>query len=185
MKKWIILDRLTDVILSNVEGCVVDVGIGKSTDVLYAHSSRLKRKHYSCDISEKLCRWARSLNELEVFEGKSFNFIKQFSDIPVAVVFIDGDHHYSTVIEEVNFFLSRLSPGGVIFLHDTLPRDWRDVHGYEKNGRHADLTCDSYLVRQEMEKRKDLQIFTWPYTAQNTGLTMIMKKEENAPRFRQ
>jgi predicted O-methyltransferase YrrM len=146
---WILLDQLTDIILENVKGCVVDIGIGQSTAVLYDHTSKLKRKHYCCDISGKRCRWARTLPGLEVFEGRSFDFIKQFSDIPVALVFLDGDHKYSTVIEEIKFFLNILSPGGIIFFHDTMLRNWGDVYGK--------VVSDSYLARQEMEQMKSLK----------------------------
>ena len=37
-KDWIILDKLTEIILAHVEGCVVDIGIGPSTRVLRKHS---------------------------------------------------------------------------------------------------------------------------------------------------
>jgi len=177
--------------LSNVDGCIVDIGIGRSTQVLYDSSIKFSRGHFSCDTSNQTSRWAKKLfPKINFFLGTSFDFMKQFPDIPVAIVFIDGDHHYPTVIEEVNFFLPKLSPGGVMFLHDTLPREWREVYGYmnekpgRKYGRHIDVVCDSYLVRQELEQRKELMTFTWPYTAANFGLTMVMKKEKDAPIFR-
>jgi len=175
-KVWIILDSLVPIILNNVEGCVVDIGIGTSTVVFHDHAIKFKKSHYTCDISKKKCRWARTVPELEVFEGQSLDFIKQFPNISVALVFLDGDHRYATVVEEINFFLTKLSPGGIIFLHDTMPRSWDQVYSH--------ACYDSYLVRQEMEKRKDLMTFTWPYTALALGLTMIMKKEKNAPKFR-
>ena len=46
------------------------------------------------------------------------------------------------------------------------------------------VLADSYLVRQELEQKKELMTFTWPYTAANVGLTMVMKKEKNVPEFR-
>jgi len=190
-KHWIMIDILAPIILKNVEGCVVDIGIGRSTEVLYSHSSRFKREHFSCDQKRKFCKWINwSYPDINIFHCKSLDFIKQFPDIPVAIILLDGDHTYSTVIKEVNFFLSKLSPGGVMFIHDTLPSTWQQVHGYicdkpgRKFGRRITVLADSYLVRQELEQRKELMTFTWPYTAVNVGLTMVMKKEKNVPEFR-
>ena len=173
-RHWILLDRLVDVILKNVPGCVVDIGIGHSTEVLYNHSSKLGREHYSCDISSKKCNWARTLGGLKIFEGRSLDFIEQFSNIPVAVVFLDGDHTYSITKREFDFFLLKLSPGGMIFLHDTMPYCTKEIYG----------KYTVYQLRQEIERRSDLMVFTWPYTAQNAGLTMIMQKEKNPPFYR-
>ena len=176
-RDWIIIDSLADIILNNSKGCLVEIGIGVSAEVLSEHAKNFKRTMYSCDVSKRKCKWARVIGVDSVFLGTSFDFIKKFSENNVALILIDGDHKYSTVIEEVNFFLPRLSWGGVMFLHDTMKQSWDQV--YLKTG-----TSDSYLVRQELEARSDLRVFTWPYTAVDFGLTMVMKKEENAPLFR-
>ena len=58
-----------------------------------------------------------------------------------------------------------------MFLHDTFPH-------YEKllsDGKAGDV----YKVRQELEKNPDIDVFTWPYTANSFGLTMVMKHEPN------
>ena len=161
---WIILDQLAPIILNNVEGCVVDIGIGPSTRVLFKHTQKLKRVHYSCDKKESRCEWAKEIGVPNVYFGKSLDFIKQFPDIPVALVLIDGYHKYEVVKEETLFFLKKLVLGGVIFLHDTYPPFDR-----LKN-------CgDVWKLRQEMEE-SEVQAFTWPYTATERGLTMLMKK---------
>lgn len=175
-KDWVVVESLIDMVLSNVEGCVVEIGIGVSTTILLEHAKKLGIKLISCDINKKKCDWAKKLGVSEVYEGKSLDFIQQFPDVFVALALIDGDHRYPTVIEEVNFFLSKLSPGGVLFMHDTLKPSWDAVYGK--------VTSDSYLVRQEMEKRDGLMTFTWPYTAFSYGLTMLMLKEKNVPKFR-
>ena len=178
VEDWVIVDRLTDIILDNVKGCVVDIGIGASTKVLAYHTKRLGVKHYCCDISPKRCKWAREkLRWPEVYEGKSLDFIKQFLDNPVALVFIDGDHRYKVVIQEVRFFLEKLTPGGVIFLHDTYPKEG---YVYEDGQRCGTV----YKVRQEMENDNSVWSLTWPYTGFNYGITMLLKKEKNVPFFR-
>ena len=162
---WNMLDCLAPIILNNVKnGCIVDIGIGPSTRVLLKHSQALKREHYSCDKKENRCDWAREIGVPNVFFGRSLDFIKQFPKTPVALAFIDGAHAYEIAIQETKFFLKKLAPGGVIFLHDTYPPFDR-----LKN-------CgDVWKVRQEMEK-SNVQTFTWPYTATDRGLTMLMKK---------
>jgi len=174
---WIIIDQLADIILDNVEGCIVEIGTGISTIILLEHAQKNKRDLYSCDINDKKCKWAKKIGVHNVFHGTSFDFMKSFQEDKVALLLVDGDHKYPTVIEEINFFLPRISWGGIMFMHDTMKQTWNQV--YLKTG-----TSDSYLVRQELEARKDLMVFTWPYTAVNFGLTMVMKKEINVPLFR-
>ncbi len=165
-EEWIILDKLAGVILANVGGCIVDIGIGSSTKILIKYAKEFDIPHYSCDINAKKCEWARAVG-CKVYEGRSLDFIKEFDDSPVALVFIDGKHLYEIVKQEVEFFLTVLSDGGVIFLHDTNPPDkWKSDSG---------AGCgDVYKLRQELGKDKALQIFTWPYTAAKCGLTMVM-----------
>ena len=174
-RDWIIVDRLADLILMNVEGCVVDIGIGASTDVLTPYAQKFRRRHFSCDISRGRCEWAtRELKTPEVFLGTSENFIKQFPDIPVALLFIDGDHRSQTVMMEVEFFLPKMPAGAVIFLHDTYP-----IESYAcEDGQRCGTV---YRVRQKLEKDKRVWTFTWPYTAFNYGLTMVMKKNLDVP----
>ena len=166
-REWIILNSLSPIILSNVEGCVVDIGIGPSTEILRNHSKSLQVAHYTCDTYNEKCVWARGVG-CKVYEGESLDFIKQFNDSPVALVFIDGDHKYEVVKQEVEFFLPLLSYGGVIFLHDTNPPKQFMADDGTRCG-------DVYRFRPELERDKSLQVFTWPYTAARCGLTMIMK----------
>jgi len=167
IEEWVILDKLTDVILANVNGCIVDIGIGSSTKILNKHAKKFNILHYSCDINAKKCEWARSVG-CKVYEGRSLDFVKEFDSSMVALVFIDGEHFYETVKQEVEFFLPLLSYGGVIFLHDTNPPERYRSNNGKRSG-------DVYRLRQELEKNRELQIFTWPYTAAKCGLTMIMK----------
>lgn len=170
---WIVLDRLADIILKGVEGCVVDIGIGLSTVILARHAARFKRKHFSCDISEKIVNYFipdGKLHELHtVSTCDAAKFVKDFHEIP-ALVFIDGHHYYEQVIIQIDHFLQSMPFGGVLFLHDTTPPPtWTSVRG---------RWCGNiYRARQELENRKDVCTFTWPYEyqAQKCGLTMVMK----------
>ena len=54
---WIVLERLVDVVLYYVPGCIVEIGIGSSTEVLNTHSKNTGVKFYTCDTSLNKCKW--------------------------------------------------------------------------------------------------------------------------------
>lgn len=173
---WIIIQKLGDTILKNVSGCTFEVGIGKSTLILKKFADDFKRDHYCLDKSNRRCKWAESVG-CKVILGETKNTLNFFPKIPIAMGLIDGYHDSITVRFEINFFLGLLTPGGVIFMHDTyLPIDAKP--------RRRKMAGNVYEVRQEMEVQKDIQTFTWPYTAMNQGLTMVMKKELDRPYYR-
>lgn len=172
---WVIIERLGDIILKNVEGCIIEIGIGRSTPMFIEFASKFNREHYCFDMLKKKYVWAKK-HGCKVITGKSPENLNQFPDILVAMGLIDGDHRYEVAIQEVNFFLQKLSPGGILFIHDTYPPEkWL---GEERCG-------DVYRVRQELEIRSNVQTFTWPYTAVGCGLTMVMKKELDRPYYRE
>lgn len=175
-REWIILDRVVDIILENVEGCIVDIGMGMSTQVLAEYAEKYNREQYSCDILKVVAQKFGKLHKKHfTFVGSSIEFIEQFVG-NVAIVFLDGNHAYEIVKQEVEFFLSVMSLYGVIFMHDTYPPEKKIA----KSGRRCGTV---YKLRQELEERKDLWTFTWPYKtqAQGCGLTMVMKKDMDQP----
>jgi len=174
---WTIIERLGDVILQHTEGCVFEIGIGKSTLILKELANRNNRELYCFEISRRKCEWAKGIG-CRTCLGKTRVTLDLFSDIPIAMGLIDGRHDSATVRFEANFFLKRLTPGGMIFLHDTYMQSDAKIRD-ESHPRGA--SGEVYIVRQELELRKDLQVFTWPYTAMNQGLTMVLKMEENRP----
>jgi hypothetical protein len=175
--EWIIVDRLADIILYYVKGCIVEIGLGRSTKVLAKHAREAGVKHYAVDVSSRRCRKTRNNSEIQhdgliIYNGTSLDFIKTFDDTP-ALVFIDGCHNAEVVIQEAMFFVHKLLPGGVIFLHDTyLTEEWA--------GRldRKNWFADTYVARWELENLKDIWCFTFPYSAQGTGLTMVLKRPE-------
>lgn len=181
-KSWVIMDRLVDVVLAYVPGPVVEIGIGHSTWVLARHAMAAGVPFYTCDIRARKCAWAEEVikyDKLHVFCGRSFEFIKDFSERP-AVVFIDGEHEYATVKVEVDFFLPLMPPGGVLFLHDTCTVAFR----HEKRLLERKKIIDTPRIRKELEKRDDVDVLTWRYTAAECGLTMVLKKDMTEPEYR-
>jgi hypothetical protein len=102
----------------------------------------------------------------------SNEFMKDFDDSP-SLVLIDGNHSYKQAKKEFDFFFERLTPGGLIFLHDTFPAHKEYISKYGSGY--------VYKLRRELEKRDDLDCITFPYTAQWMGLTMVIKHDPERP----
>jgi len=178
--KWIIIEKLGEEVLANVKGCLFEIGIGKSTPILKKLADSFERDLYCFDKQEKLCKWAKEQG-CKVYLGRSLTSIRLFPRIRVALGLIDGRHEAATVRQELAFFLNLLSIHGVIFMHDTyLQTDERMRNESDPRGAAGDV----YKVRQEMEQDDRVQTFTWPYTAGDCGLTMIMKLDPDRPYFR-
>jgi hypothetical protein len=178
---WIVLERVGEIVLNNVQGCVLELGGGKSSWVMVELARKFDRKFYMCDSSPYTCQQVRDgvkYEKMEIIRDNSTHFIWDFKDTP-AVVFHDCCHRWKTARKETFKLLEIMSPGGVLFVHDTTPPKWR----YEQKiarGR----TSDMWKYRKEMEERKDIDVFTWRYTAADCGLTMILKKDMTEPEYR-
>lgn len=177
---WMVLDKITDIVLWNIPGCVVEVGCGASSNVLGKHAHKMGRVFYSCDKSHKKLDYIVSHSPYKItpFYGSSLDFIQQFNESP-AVVFIDGDHRAKILQQEVDFFLEKLAIGGVIMLHDTCPWD-KTFETKTKQGK----IIDTFTVRLNLEKNPNVDTFTWRYTAGQCGVTMVLKKDPAAPHYR-
>ena len=176
---WSIMEKLTDEILIHINGPIVEIGAGESTEIFADIAIKYDRELYTCDLKMggMFGVFDKPLfDKHKCFIGKSEDFIKEFKGNP-AVVFIDGQHTYETVKMETDFFLPLLTPGGVMFFHDMFPHKEHLIH--DDNGVKAGT---AYKMRQELERNPDIDVFTWPYTAINCGLTMVMKHPPNEER---
>ena len=178
---WVMIERLGDIILKNVEGHIFEIGVGFSTPILKNLADDFDRELYCFEKSEKRCNWAKVFG-CKVFQGKSLGNLEKLSGVTIAMGLIDGRHKASTVRAEVSFFLERLSVGGVIFIHDTYRRTSTLLRTGE-NLYEEKMIGDVYQIRKELESLDTIQTFTWPYTAMNCGLTMIMKMNPNRPYY--
>jgi len=178
--KWILIDKIGEQVLKNVKGDLFEIGIGRSTGSLIRLKNQFERNLYCFDKQEKLCNWAKDQG-CKAFQGPSLSSIKKFPEIPIALGLIDGRHEAATVRQELAFFLELLSIHGIIFLHDTyLQTDERMRDESDPRGAASDV----YKVRQEMEQDDRVQTFTWPYTAGDCGLTMVMKLDPDRAYYR-
>jgi SAM-dependent methyltransferase len=87
---------------------------------------------------------------------KSRDFFKKNFD-KFDVIFIDGDHYYEQVRYDFIECLKILNPGGIIFLHDVLPRSEAEQTIPQK----IDIwTGDVWkLILELMENSKALEIY--------------------------
>jgi len=183
LPEWMILDRLTPIILSFAEGCVVDIGMGDTTEILLRHTQSLGRRHYSIDTDGRKCaRYQESefhhVNHV-IWHGRSLSFFDIFDqsgDLP-ALVMMDGQHDYRTMHAEAHFYLERMEAGGALFMHDTCPMEGYYEKKLESKGREM----EGYKIRQEIEKISGYDILTWRY---GVGLSMVLKKDMSQPFYR-
>lgn len=177
MDHWGFLDCITNNTLRYNQGCIVEIGMGASSGILAKYATKYGVRLYSCDLIMG-GMWRAFNRELFLdhicFIGKSEDFIKQFHDEP-AVVFIDGQHDYDVVKMETDFFLGRMKLNGVLLMHDTWPPNEEQLGADPK-------AHDVYKVRQDLERNPDLDVFTWPFSALNMGLTMVMNHVPNKRR---
>jgi len=167
MDGWSILDAIVPIIIFYRPYCIVEIGAGESTFHLARIAERYGVTFYSCDKSPR--KNLKHFDDHIFIQKFSHDFIDEFDDTP-SVVLIDADHRYETARMEFDFFFNILVPGGAIFIHDTMPPSEEFL---EEEG------CgDVYKLRQDLEKRDDLDCLTFPYTAGFMGLTMVMKREK-------
>jgi hypothetical protein len=180
---WDILQSIISVVIKYVPGDIVEIGMGESTEILANIARDNNVILYSCDIQ---MGGMFKVFDQPLFDGHvcftegSEKFMDSFGGSP-SIAFIDGEHLYETTKKEVEFFLPKMKTGGVMFLHDTMPilknSIKRDSKGYNPG--------DIYKVRQELERMPEYDVFTWPYSALNQGLTMVMKHGDLRAEWRQ
>jgi len=180
---WDIMGSMVPSILKHCPGDIIEIGMGESTTILAHCAQRAGVNLYSCDLK---IGGMFEVFDKELFQnhhcyiGRSEDFMKEYVGSP-SIVFIDGEHLCDTVRKEVSFFLPIMRVGGVMFLHDTMPMFEKNITPDSKGYSPGDI----YKVRQELERDSRYDVFTWPYSANNMGLTMVMVHGDNRPYWKQ
>jgi len=162
-----LIEILTGFILKEFDGCIVEVGSGSSTAMFNRYAINYQRKFYSCDIREKTGSTEKKSKWHIPMIMSSFDFMEIFNDDPI-IVFLDGNHDFDVVSNEFYFFYKRLNPGGIIFMHDTMPST--------KNHTYHGACSNAYKLRLEIEMNPNIDIVTWPHKIIGHGLSMVFKK---------
>jgi len=177
-----ILGIMADYVLRHLtHGDIAEIGVGESSIFLTHLAKKYNRRVFHCDISPGEIANCKSVEGYfhtmgAVFVGTSDDFFKEVNITPLAVGFIDGDHNYDFVKRDFDNMFSLLLDNGHVFIHDMYPPSDDYLPEYRCG--------DGYRLRQELEERKDLDIFTFPWGAMGVGLTMIRKLPQGMPHYR-
>lgn len=77
----------------------------------------------SLDASFKeLSNYFNKKDSVELYKGKSTNFLNSLPDYHLDFIYIDGDHSYQGVSEDLMLSKIKVKPGGIISGHDYCPR---------------------------------------------------------------
>ena len=178
---WGLFGVLLDYILYYIkEGVLVEIGVGESAIFMTKAALKYNRKTYHCDIQPIKIEGPKTIpgwfkDDAFLFIGPTDGFFAQVDIPPVAVGIIDGDHTYEQVRKDFFNLLPKVVDNGYIFLHDTYPE--------RKEQLNPNVCGDVYKLRQELEAHPDLDVFTFPNSAWDVGLTMVRKCPENRPHF--
>jgi len=171
-----IVYTLADYALTFSKGAILEIGCGESSVFLGLLSNKYNRPAYFCDFQQSVTTNAKTVpgyfgNYATVYTGKSDDFFKDVKIPELAVVFIDGEHTYEQAWKDFYNVLRLIDTNGLILLHDTLPL----------SDEFLDLNrCGTvYQLRQELEKDKRFDVFTFPHSAMDVGLTMVRRKPDN------
>lgn len=193
-----ILGVLGDMILQYLPGTnILEIGTGESSIYFTRLVEMHNRIFYTCDNSygkiynpstiphylpdDRVILNTNSADGYEfhqgvLFVGDSDDFFKKIKFKPIGLGFIDGDHHYEQVKKDFDNIFPLLVDDGIVFLHDTYPPNENLVLN--------DYCSDAYKMRQELEKRDDVDCFTFTKSvACNAGLTMVRKKKKDRPYY--
>lgn len=178
-----------DYVLSCTSGAIAEIGCGESSIYLSYLARKYGRKIYHCDMApDKILNPLTVkgymldedvspptekhvyLNNAGFFMGSSDDFFKEVDPMHLALVFIDGDHHYEQAKKDFDNFLPRMVDHGYIILHDTYPPNEEYLS--------PDSACgDVYRLRQEIEKDPRVDCITLTRgCAMGVGMTICRKK---------
>ena len=177
--RWGLLAVLSDYVLNYVDGDILEIGCGESSIYLSELAEKYNRKCYHIEYSKSGVENMKNTKgyfgkNSQVFNMKSEDFFKTLKTADIgypklALAFIDGDHNYEVATYDFENVEKYLVTGGYVFLHDTLPPDdsWKVPH-----------KCGTvYKLREDLEfERKNYEVFTFPKSAFDVGLTMVRKR---------
>lgn len=167
-----LLGVLSDYVLSYTQGDVVEIGVCETSIFFTKLAYKYKRKVFHCDIQRSVIENCKTVDgyfkhDSVIFRGSSDDFFKNVKFTPIALGYIDGDHVYEQVKKDFDNLFNHVVKGGFIFLHDTYPPD--------KSWTTENKCGTVFKLREDLEKRTDIECFTFTKSAWDVGLTMVRK----------
>jgi len=178
------------------EVCIVEIGTGESSIYLTQLALRFGLKIFYCDIAYskiynpstvegylhpklKIIKHGYEAHHSNIaigFAGSSNRFFKETKIPPIGIAYIDGDHLYKQVKKDFDNIFPLVVDNGYIFIHDTYPPN-KDYT--------TESTCgEVYKLRQELEKRDDIDVLTFTKAIGcGVGITMVRKKPKKRPYY--
>ena len=172
--EWQLMFDIGKCWLNYLKGCLLEIGVGKSTGVFIELSNLYGRRSLHCDIRD----YGITFSSMSTFHNMtSDQMFSQIGHTPLALTLIDGNHSYEQVARDYRNTLNITEDNGLIFMHDTLP----------PNEGHLDpgLCGGVYRLRQELSLDETVDSFTFPFIGAppNCGVTMVRKKAINLPYY--
>lgn len=193
-----LLAILADFYLNYSKGHILEIGAGESTVYFNHLAKKYNRRVFFCDIQRSIYENALTVpgyidedynvvvenntrkishSKATIFIGSSDAFFREIELPSIAVALIDGGHLYDTVKNDFWNVFPLIEETGAIFLHDCYPPN--------EDYLNENLCGTGYRLRQELEADPRLDVFTFIRSAIDVGLTMVRKKPENLPYYRQ
>lgn len=176
-ERWGLLGVICDYVLYYTQGDILEIGCGESSIYLSQLAEKYNRTCFHVEYSKSGVHNMQNTKgyfglRSKVFNQKSEDFFKEVKPSPLALAFIDGDHDYYVVKDDFDNVWDYVVENGYIFLHDTLPpnESWTVP---EKCGTVFRLREDLETLNYTSDV---IEVFTFPKSAFDVGLTMIRKK---------
>lgn len=174
--RWGLLGVLCDYVLNYNNGNIIEIGCGESSIFLSKLAEKYNRLCYHVEYSKSGVENMQNTKgyfgqNSRVFNMKSDDFFATVNEQrigQVALAFIDGDHVYEQAKRDFDNVWEHIVKNGYVFLHDTLPpgKEWEVP---EKCGT-------VYRLRRELEQRGTMDVFSFPNSSFDVGLTMVRKR---------
>jgi predicted O-methyltransferase YrrM len=136
--------------------------LGVDIGITFEQVFPLVERCVGVDIVDK-----RSQKIGEFYNETTDDFFSHFTD-EMNIIFVDADHSFESVKQDLENSLKILSKYGIIFLHDTDPHQFESLD--------CGFCCDAYKIHDFIEDRTDLTYVTLPIAS--TGLTIVKRKED-------
>ncbi len=116
--------RSSHAVLSGNKGKVWCVDTWKGSKETYDLTNPMAKERDMLEVFKKNVGHFPNLN---IIQKPSIEAAKDFEDQSVDVVFIDAGHTYEEVLEDIDAWLPKVKPGGILCGHDYLPDTWMGV----------------------------------------------------------
>jgi len=139
----------------------VEIGAnnGSTFNLITGAGKNIIKRAVAVDINPSpLCHIKKNRGDMkiEIHVGSSAQFATRWND-PIDMLFIDGDHHEDSVLEDFDNLSPYITDKGLIFLHDTCPyRPEQAVEGRCQTAWKAARKIHKHEVY------KDFEIVTFP-----------------------